>query len=124
MADETHSVSDVDRGREILTHWVRKARDTFIVTTLVSRSVNDFTQHAEGKTLLDQMSGKLLFRHEYVSQGMIDHFQFSGQEEIDLYDLKIGTDTQYSGAAMEISRCLDAKIRVRATPTEYKLIKQ
>lgn len=103
---------------------MREARDTSTAITLVSQSANDFTQYTEGRTLLDQMPGKLFFRHERVSQEMIDHFQLSEQEEIDLYDLKTGTDAQYSEAVMKVSGRLDAKIRVHATPTEHRLIEQ
>ena len=124
VADEAHNVSGVGRGREILTRWVREARDTSTAITLVSQSANDFTQYTEGRTLLDQLPGKLFFRHERVSQEMIDHFQLSEQEEIDLYDLKTGTDAPYSEAVMKVSGRLDAKIRVHATPAEHRLIEQ
>ena len=124
VADEAHNVSGVGRGRKILTRWVREARDTNTAITLVSQSASDFTQYEEGQTLLDQCPGKVFFRHQRVPDDMIDYFQFSEQEVIDLYDLKTGTESSYSEAILKISGRLDAKIRVEATPAEHQLIEQ
>ena len=122
VADEAHNVSGVGRGRKTLTRWVREARDTNTAITLVSQSASDFTQYSEGETLLDQCPGKVFFRHQRVSDDMIDYFQLSEQEVIDLYDLKTGTESSYSEAILKISGRLDAKIRVEATPAEHQLI--
>ena len=124
VADEAHNVSGVGRGRKILTRWVREARDTNTAITLVSQSASDFTQYPEGQTLLDQCPGKVFFRHQRVPDDMIEYFQLSEQEVIDLYDLKTGTESPYSEAILKISGRLDAKIRVKATPAEHQLIEQ
>ena len=124
VADEAHNVSGVGRGRKILTRWVREARDTNTAITLVSQSASDFTQYEEGQTLLDQCPGKLFFRHQRVSDDIIEYFQLSEQEVIDLYNLKTGTESPYSEAIMKISGRLDAKIRVEATDSENQLIEQ
>jgi hypothetical protein len=103
---------------------VREARDTNTAITLVSQSASDFTQYPEGQTLLDQCPGKVFFRHQRVPDDMIEYFQLSEQEVIDLYDLKTGTESPYSEAILKISGRLDAKIRVKATPAEHQLIEQ
>jgi hypothetical protein len=124
VADEAHNVSGVGRGRQILTRWVREARDTNTAITVVSQSASDFTQYEEGRTLLDQCPGKVFFRHQRVSDDIVDHFKLSEQEVIDLYNLKTGTESPYSEAILKISGRLDAKIRVEATPAEHRLIEQ
>jgi DNA helicase HerA-like ATPase len=124
VADEAHNVSGVGRGRQILTRWVREARDTNTAITVVSQSASDFTQYEEGRTLLDQCPGKVFFRHQRVSDDIVDHFKLSEQEVIDLYNLKTGTESSYSEAILKVSGRLDAKIRVEATPAEHRLIEQ
>ena len=66
----------------------------------------------------------MFFRHQRVSPDIVDYFQLSEQEVIDLYDLKTGTESSYSEAILKISGRLDAKIRVKATPAEHQLIEQ
>jgi len=124
VADEAHNVSGVGRGRKILTRWVREARDTDTAITVVSQSASDFTQYEEGQTLLDQCPGKVFFRHQRVSDDIVDYFKLSEQEVIDLYNLKTGTESPYSEAILKVNGRLDAKIRVEATPSEHRLIEQ
>jgi len=124
VADEAHNVSGVGRGRKILTRWVREARDTQTAITLVSQSASDFTQYTEGQTLLDQCPGKIFFRHQRVSEDIIEYFQLSEQEVVDLYNLKTGTESPYSEAILKINGRIDAKLRVEATPAEHQLIEQ
>lgn len=124
VADEAHNVSGVGRGRKILARWVREARDTNTAVTLVSQSASDFTQYNEGRTLLDQCPGKIFFRHQRVSDDIIQYFQLSEQEKIDLYDLKTGTESSYSEAIMKINGRINTKLRIETTPAEKEIIEQ
>jgi len=124
VIDEAHNITNVEEGRNILTRWIREARDTSTAITVISQSASDFTQFPEGRTLLDQCPAKVFFRHQRVSDSMIDYFQLSEQEVIDLYNLKTGTDSQDSEAVLKISGRIDTKLQINATPAEHTLIEQ
>ncbi len=124
VVDEAHNILNDEDGRRVLTRWIREARDTSTAITPVSQSASDFTDHREGRTLLDQCPGKLLFRHERVPQGMVDYFNLSNKETKEIYSLKTGSDSTYSQAILKISGRLDSKIRVTATNPEHRLIEQ
>lgn len=122
--DDTRDTGGVGRGLSLLSRWIREARDTKTAVSVVSQSAADFTDHSEGRKLLDQCPGKVFFQHERVPESMTRYFDLSQQEVYDIQYLTPGDAdaTDHSEAVLKVSNRIDAKIRVEATPAEQSVI--
>lgn len=122
VIDEAHQLMEDDDGKQVLSRFVREARDTDTAVTLVSQNASDFTHCREGQTILDNMPAKAFHRHERVPDDVIQYFNLSQREEQELYKLKDGTDADYSEAVLKVSDRVDAKIRIEASGAAHAVI--
>jgi len=124
VVDEARILLEDETGRRALNQFVLEGRDVNTAVTLVTQSAHHFTDHRQGRGILDNMPAKTLFRHENVTASMVDYFDLSEREEQSLYRLKTGKESDYSEALMQVSGRLDAKLRIDATPAEKALFSQ
>jgi type IV secretory pathway VirB4 component len=122
VVDEARILLEDEDGREVLNQIVLEGRDVNTAATLVTQSARHFTDHRKGVGILDNMPAKTLFRHENVTDSMIDYFDLSKHEEQSLYRLKTGEESDYSQALMQVSGTLDAKLEINATAAEKALL--
>lgn len=122
VIDEAHNLMRRQKGREILSQFIREARDTDTAVTLISQNAADFTEHQEGRAILDNTPAKIFTRHERVPDSVTQYFQLSQQEKQDLLRLKTGTDAEYSTAILKVSNRIDTKTKILSTPSEKAII--
>jgi hypothetical protein len=122
LIDEARILMNHETGRRVLNQFVLEARDTQTAITLISQNASHFTYCREGREILDNMPGKVFMRHDRVPDSVVDYFQLSNQEQRELYELKTGTESQYSEALLKISGKLDTRIQIESTPIEDKII--
>ena len=122
LIDEARILMNHKQGRRVLNQFVLEARDTNTAITLVSQNASHFTYCREGREILDNMPGKVFMRHDRVPDSVVDYFQLSDQERQELYELKTGTESQYSEALLKITGKLDIRIQIESTPIEDKII--
>jgi type IV secretory pathway VirB4 component len=122
LIDEARILMNHKQGRRVLNQFVLEARDTNTAITLVSQNASHFTYCREGREILDNMPGKVFMRHDRVPDSVVDYFQLSDQERQELYELKTGTESQYSEALLKITGKLDTRIQIESTPIEDKII--
>jgi len=124
LIDETHDVLDDEVGRRVLNQFVLEARDINTAVHMVSQSASHFTAYRKGREILDHVPGKLFFRHENVSDSMIDYFDLSDQEEWSIRQLRGGKNASFSEALLRVSNVLDTRIRIESTSLEHQIIEQ
>lgn len=122
VVDEAHNLMRRSEGREVLGQFIREARDTDTAVTLISQNAADFTEHQEGRAILDNTPAKIFTLHERVPDSVTQYFQLSQREKQDLLRLKTGTDAEYSEAILKVSNQIDTKIRITSTPSEHAII--
>jgi type IV secretory pathway VirB4 component len=122
LIDEARILMNDDRGRRILNQFVLESRDTNTGVYLISQNASHFTSWREGREILDNMPGKILMQHERVPDNVVDYFRLSQREEQELYELKTGTDSNYSEALLKVSGRLDTRIQIESTLEEHAII--
>lgn len=122
VIDEARILMNDETGRRVLNRFVLEGRDTNTAITLISQNASHFTYCREGREILDNMPGKIFMRHDRVPDSVVDYFQLSQRERQELYELKTGTDSQYSEGLFKVTGQLDTRIRVESTPQEHTLI--
>jgi len=122
LIDEARILMNDEEGRQVLNQFILEARDTNTAITLISQNASHFTHCREGREILDNMPAKVFMRHERVPDSVADYFQLSDRERQELYELKTGTDAEYSEALLKISGKLDTRIRIESTDYEHRLI--
>jgi len=122
VVDEARILMNDETGRHVLNRFILEGRDTNTAVTLISQNASHFTYCREGREILDNMPGKVFMRHDRVPESVVDYFQLSQREEQELYELKTGTDSDYSEALFKVSGQLDTRLRIDSTPQEHALI--
>jgi hypothetical protein len=122
VVDEARILLNDQHGRNVLNQFVLEGRDVNTALTLVTQNASHFTQHRQGREILDNTPGKVFMRHNRVPDSVVDYFRFSQREKQGLYELKTGTDSPYSEALLKISGRLDTHVRIDATPQEHAII--
>jgi len=122
VIDEARILMNDETGRHVLNRFVLEGRDTNTAVTLISQNASHFTYCREGREILDNMPGKVFMRHDRVPDSVVDYFQLSKREEQELYELKTGTDSEYSEALFKVSGRLDTRLKIDSTPQEHVLI--
>lgn len=122
VIDEAHNLMESVEGRRILSQWVREARDTNTALTLVSQNAHDFTDHREGRAILDNTEAKIFHYHERVPSDVVQYFKLSERQRLELDKLKRGSGHGYSEAIIKISGKLDTKIEIEAFGEEHAII--
>ncbi len=124
VIDEAHNILRRKEGREALEQFVREARDTNTSVVMISQNATDFASNLEGRNILKNLEATFLMRHSEVAEDVTEFFQLSQTEKTELQKLKTGTQADYSEALMKITDRLDSKVKITATPTEYRTITQ
>ncbi|RJX51904.1 ATP-binding protein [Halonotius pteroides] len=124
LIDEARILMNDEEGRKVLNQFVLEGRDTNTAVTLVTQNASHFTYCREGREILDNVPGKVFMRHDRVPDSVVDYFQLSERERQELYELKTGTDSEYSEAILKISGNLDTRIKIESTPAEHDVIHQ
>lgn len=122
LIDEARILMNDEAGRQVLNRFVLEGRDTNTAITLVTQNASHFTYCREGREILDNVPGKVFMRHDRVPDDVVDYFGLSQRETQELYELKTGTDAEYSEALLKISGRLDTRIRIDATGQEHAVI--
>ena len=122
LIDEARILMNNDSGKRILNDFVLEARDTNTAITLISQNASHFTYCREGREILDNMPGKVFMRHDRVPNSVVDYFDLSQQEKQKLFELKTGTDSDYSEALLKVSNRFDSRIRIESTSQEHTII--
>lgn len=123
FVDESHRLlNHSEEGEQLLSTFVREARDTATGVTLISQNASDFTASTEGRALLDNVETTILMQHERVSDSIVDYFNMSHREAQNLFSLKTGTDCGYSEALVKVSNRRNTKIKVKASDQEHAVI--
>lgn len=122
IIDEARILMNDEDGRRFLNQFVLEGRDTNTALSLISQNASHFTFCREGQEILDNMPAKVFMRHERVPDSVVDYFDLSEQEKQNLFELKTGTDSEYSEALLKVSNRLDTKIRINATDDEDAVI--
>ncbi|WP_207587095.1 hypothetical protein [Halomontanus rarus] len=122
IIDEARILLNDEQGRQYLNQFVLEARDTNTAITMVAQNASHFTQHREGREILDNVPAKQFLRHERVGPDVIDYFQLSDRERHALYTLRTGTDSVCSDALLKVSGRVDTTLAIRATAAEHRLI--
>ena len=124
LIDEARILMNDDEGRQVLNQFVLEGRDTNTAVTLITQNASHFTHSREGREILDNVPGKIFMRHDRVPDSVVDYFQLSERERQELYELKTGTDSDYSEAILKLSGRLDTRIRIESTEVEHAVIQQ
>ncbi|WP_159903622.1 VirB4 family type IV secretion system protein [Salinirussus salinus] len=122
LIDEARILMNDEEGRQVLNQFVLEGRDTNTAVTLVTQNASHFTYCREGREILDNVPGKVFMRHDRVPDSVVDYFQMSERERQELYELKTGTDAEYSEAILKISGKLDTRTRIESTDIEHRII--
>jgi type IV secretory pathway VirB4 component len=111
-----------EEGRQVLSQWIREARDTKTAITLVSQNVGDFTNYREGKAILSNTKAKIFHRHDQVAGHVVEYFDLSQKEEAQLRKLKTGTESEYGEGIVKITGKLNSLVRIEASREEKAVI--
>jgi len=122
LVDEARNLLNDEDGRRILNRFVLEGRDTNTAITLVTQNASHFTYCREGREILDNMPGKVFMRHDRVPDSVVDYFDFSAREKQELFELKTGTDADYSEALLRVSGRISTRVTVESTSQEHALI--
>ncbi|MDZ7688642.1 MAG: ATP-binding protein [Halobacteriales archaeon] len=122
VVDEAHNLMNHEEGRQVLSQWIREARDTKTAITLISQNVGDFTNYREGKAVLSNTKAKIFHRHDQVEDHVVDYFNLSQREEAQLRKLKTGTESEYGEGIVKITGKLNSLVRIEASTEEKAVI--
>lgn len=117
VIDEARLLLKDDAGRHVLNQFVLEARDINVAVHLVTQSWSHFADSAEGEDVLDNVPGKLFFRHENPPESPI----LSRQEELDIQGLKSGEKGSYSEAYLHVSNAVHTKLQIGSTALEHRI---
>lgn len=121
LIDEAHNLLNSEKGRQVLSQWVREARDTNTALSLISQNAADFTYCREGRAILDNTKIKTFHFHDRVPDHVVDYFDLSGSEVRTLKNLKTGGDG-YSEAVFKVSGKVDTTLWITASIEEHSVI--
>ncbi|WP_336328315.1 ATP-binding protein [Halovenus sp. HT40] len=124
LMDEARILMNDETGRQILNQFVLEGRDTNTAVTLVTQNASHFTYCREGREILDNVPGKVFMRHDRVPEDVVDYFNLSQRERQELYELKTGTESEYSEALLKISGKLDTRVKIESTDIEHRIVNQ
>lgn len=122
VIDEARILMNDETGRRLLNQFVLEGRDTNTAVTLITQNASHFTFCREGREILDNVPGTVFMRHDRVPEDVVDYFGLSQREKRELFQLRTGTDADYSEALLKVSGRLDTRVRVDATPAEHAII--
>jgi len=122
LIDEARILLNDEQGRQVLNQFVLEGRDTNTAITLITQNASHFTHSREGREILDNMPGKVFMRHDRVPDSVVDYFDLSQREQQGLFELKTGTDAEYSEALLRVAGRLNTQVRIEATPQEHAII--
>lgn len=122
VIDEARILMNDETGRRLLNQFVLEGRDTNTAITLVTQNASHFTFCREGREILDNMPGTVFMRHDRVPEDVVEYFDLSRREKRELFELRTGTDADYSEALLKVSGRLDTRVRIEATGQEHAII--
>jgi hypothetical protein len=120
--DEAHNLMQTPASRSALSTFVREARDTNTAITLITQNAADLTEHSDGRAILDNTPGRQFFFHQRVPPAARQYFSLSEKESQTLHNLRTGSDAPFSESLIKVPGRLNARIKVKATMAEYRLI--
>ena len=127
VIDEAHNLTEMedDDGFYLLSKFIREARSTNTAVTLLSQSASDFTGHHQGEKILGNAPATVFMKHKTddVDNTVVDYFDLSQREKREISSLETG-NLGYSEAIVKVEDRLDAKIRVKATDEEHRIIEE
>lgn len=124
VIDEAHNLLEDAEGREVVTRFVREARDTNTAVTLVTQNAADFTDVAVGRKLLKNVQATIFHQHEQVEDSTRRLFGLSDFETQELHRLKTGTEAGYSEAVVRVGKRLQAKLKIQSSRDEAAVIEE
>jgi hypothetical protein len=101
---------------------VREARDTKTAVSLITQNASDFTRSQHGRDILKNVPCTVFMWHDKVNDGVVDFFNLSSEEAVQLRKLRTGTDVDYSEAIVRAASVLEAKLRITASGQEADII--
>ncbi|QIB75394.1 DUF87 domain-containing protein [Halogeometricum borinquense] len=120
--DEAHNLMQTPHSRSVLSTFIREARDTNTAVTLITQNAADLTEYSEGRAILDNTPGRQFFFHQRVPGHVQDYFGLSNREVQALHNLRTGSDAPFSESLITVPGRLNARVKVKATMAEYRLI--
>ena len=120
IIDEAHYMLINESTSWFMEYMSRHVRHYMCGITFVSQNAEDFLSNHYGKTIVNNSYIQLLFRHETVSEKMIDFYGLTAKDRKYILESKGGKNDSYSEALMKVGM-ERIPLRIISTPMELEL---